>query len=50
MSRISARSGWRKSALSSIVTFASSAFTVPSGVTTSGLISQSIASDCVKHS
>ena len=49
MSRISAMSGWRNSAPSSTVTFASSAFTVPSGVTISGLISHSIASDSVKQ-
>ena len=46
LSRISAMSGWRKSALSSTVNFESSAFTSPSGVTISGLISQSIASNC----
>ena len=45
VSRHSAMSGWRKSALSSTVNFESSAFTSPSGVTISGLISQSIASN-----
>ena len=39
-SRNSAMSGWRKSALSSTVNFESSAFTSPSGVTISGLISR----------
>jgi hypothetical protein len=48
VSRISAMSGCRKSALSSTVNFESSAFTSPSGVTISGLISQSIASNSTK--
>ena len=45
VSRHSAMSGCRASALSSTVNFESSAFTSPSGVTMSGLISQSIASN-----
>ena len=49
VSRSAATSGWRKSAESSIVTFASSALTSPSGVTISGLISQSIASSVTKQ-
>ena len=49
MSRISATSGCRKSAVSSTVNFESSAFTSPSGVTISGLISQSIASHSTKQ-
>ena len=43
-------SGCRKSALSSTVNFESSARTSPSGVTISGLISQSIASHATKVS
>src|SRR2546423_961892 len=46
---ISAMSGCLSSALSSTVTLASSARTSPSGVTMSGLTSQSIASEPVKH-
>src|SRR6266576_1226429 len=49
-SRISAMSAWRKRALSSTVNLESSARTSPFGVTISGLISVSIASDLTKHS
>src|SRR5919204_5121839 len=48
-SRISAMSGCLSSALSSTVNFESSARTSPSGVTISGLISQSMASDSTKQ-
>ena len=48
--RSAALSGWRKSELSSSVTFASSAATLRSGVTISGLTSTSIASSLTKAS